>query len=99
MANRYISKMKICATLNISKRLKTLRADGDSRPENFGEKGGPAYVLGLFEEHYFVVDPAPVTAYALEHFDAVTALPEYIDSFKLFSLLLANRDALLKPIV
>ena len=108
----------ICAALGIAIRLKTVRADGsDSRQENFGPRGAPAYALGLYEEHYFLIDPVPITAYAIEHFDQVKHLPDFtkvtsvnarqvsrradrfVDSARLFQLLLANREALLEPIV
>ena len=88
-----------------------------SRLETFGKNGAPVYTLGLYEEHYFVISEVPVTAFALENFGEVKALPDWgqirrvdgrrvqrstdrnIDIFKLSSLLLAKRDALLEPIV
>ena len=75
LANRYVPKMQlkdICAALGIAIRLKTIRTDGsDSRQENFGERTAPAYALGLFEEHYFLIERVPITAYAHEHFYAL----------------------------
>ena len=120
LLNRYVAKCKlkeICAALEISIKLKTVRADVHaSRQEVFGQRGAPVFELGLVDDHFFIKEPVEVTHFALKHYDRVCHEPNYhciashngrqwlrderkfIDSFRLFKVLLENQETLLTPI-
>jgi hypothetical protein len=61
---------QICNTLSIQIRVKRLNQNNPQR-DWFGKDFTEIYHIGMIEEHYFVLDTAPITHYAIDNFEQV----------------------------
>ena len=72
--NRIVPKCKlkeICAKVQISITLSSIRNDMSSRTEEFGDKSNKSYHIALVDEHYFIIDKTDLTSYCLTNYDDV----------------------------
>ena len=107
-----VCKLKeVCEQLQIRINLKKTKK-GDYGFFNYGEQFEETYTIGLLEEHYFILDDAKITSYAIKNYHEIKHIKEwfkfekkgnksnkkFIDSFSAIRLLLEHKEDLLKPL-
>jgi len=102
---------QICNTLSIQIRVKRLNQKNPQR-DWFGKEFNEIYHIGMIEDHYFILDTAPITHYAIDNFEKVKDTINWntlknetirdrskcINSFIFVQELLKNQDRLLTKI-
>ena len=107
-----VCKLKqVCEQLQIRINLKKTKK-GDYGFFNYGEQFEETYTIGLLEEHYFILDDAKITSYAIKNYHEIKGMNEwfkyerkgnksnnrFIDSFSAIRIMLEHKDNLLKPL-
>tara|TARA_R110000868_G_scaffold104979_1_gene289067 strand:- start:1926 stop:5171 length:3246 start_codon:yes stop_codon:yes gene_type:complete len=108
-----VCKLKeVCEQLQIRINLKKTKK-GDYGFFNYGEQFEETYTIGLLEEHYFILDDAKITSYAIKNYheikdnkdwhkiakdDLKRRNDRFIDSFTVIRLLLEHKEDLLKSL-
>jgi len=99
---------QICNRLSIQIRVKRLNQKNPQR-DWFGKEFSEMYHIGMIEDHYFILDTAPITHYAIDNFEQIKDTvncftlknptirdkSKCINSFVLVQELLKNKDTLL----
>ena len=104
-----VCKLKeVCEQLEIRINLKKTKK-GDYGFFNYGEQFEQTFTIGLLEEHYFILDDAKITSYAIKNYHEIKDIIDwhkiakkgdkrndrFIDSFSAIRLLIENKDKLL----
>ena len=86
---------------------------GDYGFFNYGEQFEETYTIGLLDEHYFILDDAKITSYAIKNYHEIKDIKDwhkiakddlkrrndrFIDSFSAIRILLDHKEDLLKPL-
>jgi len=113
--NRLIPKCDIELICDIIETKIILKTDDTKNNHRsvFGKKYDKSINIGLLEEHYFLIEPYDITAYALKNYFDLCELKDYnyiyndrrtkdkkrcIDSYDVVKILLENKDELIEEI-
>lgn len=83
--NRIIpmTKLKdICEIAGIHIRLKTLTANSDDNKREWGKNYDKKFVIGLIDNHYFIVEPVKLTSYCLSNYETVKDMKDFNQIYK-----------------
>ena len=85
LRNRHVHKCglsNLCNTLEIHIQLISLKSDGGSRVEHYGQDFDGKCNLGLVKGHYFINDYTALTSYCLENYEEVKDIKDCNDIYK-----------------